>query len=326
MENLSGVGIFFIILLALAILSIYKAVAVVPQSQIYVVERLGKFTRVLNPGLSIITPFIENIAHRVSILERQLPEFEIGVITRDNVDLVLKATVFYRITDAAYSVYRIRDVERALHTEATSIVRSAAGRLELDELQSSRESMNVEVATNLQRKADEWGVEITSTAITDVVVDEQTKEAQRQQLNAERERRAAIAIAEGDKRSAELAADADLYTAQKRAEAVRVTADADAYSVKVSAEADANRTKVIGEAISQTGNLPIKYEVLKRQVEAVASLAASPNSKTLIVPNDVAGTIGSIQMIVEQLSDLKGGGAQDSSTNNKGTSGSAVDW
>ncbi|MFP6563501.1 MAG: SPFH domain-containing protein, partial [Myxococcota bacterium] len=134
------------------------------------------------------------------------------------------------MTDAARSIYRIRDVDKALFTESTAIVRSAAGRLELDELQSSRESMNEEIGRNLQEKAMEWGLEITSTAITDVIVDERTKDAQRQQLNAERERRAAIARAEGDKRSVELAADARLYEAQKAADAERISADAHAYA------------------------------------------------------------------------------------------------
>jgi len=144
-------------------------------------------------------PFLDKVAHKVSILERQLPEFQISVITKDNVEVSLVSTVFYLIIDAPASVYRILEIDRALHTASESIIRSAAGRLELDELQSSRESMTEEMATNLKGAAIVWVIDITRTEITDVVVDDRTKDAQRQQLNAKRERRAAIARAEGEK-------------------------------------------------------------------------------------------------------------------------------
>ena len=220
--------IITLLIFLFALLTIYKGAKVVPQSEEFVIERFGKFRCKLSAGLKFIIPFLDVVAHRISILERQLPSFHISVITRDNVEVQLEATVFYRIEDPAKSVYRIRDLDLGLNTNATSVVRSAAGRLELDELQSSRESMNSEIAVNLQKPADDWGIKITRTEITDVIIDEQTKEAQRQQLNAERERRAAIAKAEGEKRSVELAAEAKLYEAQKEAEALRVTGDASA--------------------------------------------------------------------------------------------------
>lgn len=294
----NGVVIFVVLL---ALLIIKKGVKIVPQSEVYIVERFGKYTRTLTAGLNLVVPFLDKISRRVSILERQLPEFSISVITRDNVEVSLESTVFYRIVDAARSVYRIRDVDSALHTEASSIVRSAAGRLELDELQSSRESMNQEIGENLQAKSDEWGLEITSTAIIDVVVDSQTKDAQRQQLNAERERRASIARAEGDRRAVELAAEAKLFEAQKEAEALRLTADAEAYSVRVKAEADAEQTRLIALAIAENGQPAINFEVLKRQVDALGQLASSPNAKTVVVPTDITGVIGSLQLLAENF-------------------------
>lgn len=290
-----------IVLVLFVLLAIRRGVKIVPQSDVYIIERFGKYTRTLPAGLNLIIPFLDKVSHRLSILERQLPEFSISVITRDNVEVNLVATVFYRIIDASRSVYRIREVDSALHTEASSIVRSAAGRLELDELQSSRESMNREIGRNLQAKSDEWGLDITSTAIIDVVVDEQTKAAQRQQLNAERERRAAIARAEGDRRAVELAAEAKLFEAQKAAEALRLTADAEAYAVRAKAEADAEQTRLIAQAIAENGQPAVDFEVLKRQVEALGQLAASPNAKTVVVPTDVTGVIGSLQLIAESL-------------------------
>lgn len=304
--DLPGLNVVLLVLFALVLL--WRGVTVVPQSRVYVIERFGKYRRTLAAGLNLVVPFLDRVARRVSVLERQLPEFRISVITRDNVEVDLKATVFYRIVDAPRSIYRIRDVDAALHTEATSIVRSAAGRLELDELQSSREAMNEEIGRNLQSKADEWGLRITSTAITDVVVDDLTKTAQRQQLNAERERRAAIARAEGEKRAVELAAEARLFEAQKEAEAVRVAADADAYAVRVKAEADAEQTRLVARAIAEDGQPAVDFEVLKRQVDALARLAASTNAKTIVVPTDVTGVIGSLQALAETMG--RGGGGR----------------
>ena len=297
-----------LLILLFALLTIYKGAKVVPQSEEFVIERFGKFRCKLSAGLNFIIPFLDVVAHRISILERQLPEFRISVITRDNVEVQLEATVFYRIEDPAKSVYRIRDVDLGLNTNATSVVRSAAGRLELDELQSSRESMNEEISVNLQKPADDWGIKITRTEITDVIIDEQTKDAQRQQLNAERERRAAIARSEGEKRSVELAAEAKLYEAQKEAEALRITADATAYAVEVKAKADAEQTRLVAAAIADNGQPAVNFEIMKRQVEALGQVASADNSKTIIMPTDIANVIGSLQVLVDTLGVDKRGG------------------
>ena len=302
MENVIAMSsLTTILLLVLSIILIWRGIRVVPQSRVFIVERFGKYTKTLSPGLNFIVPFLDVARHKISILERQLPEFKISVITKDNVEVILEATVFYRIVEAASSVYRIEDVDSALHTSATSIIRSAAGRLELDALQSSRESMNTEIAENLQIAAKIWGVEVTRTEITDVIIDDTTKDAQRQQLNAERQRRAAIAEAEGDKRSKELAADAELYTAQKQAEAVRIRAEADAYAIEIEAKANAEQTRLLAQAISENGQPAINFEIMKRQVEGLSQIASSENSKTVIVPTEITGVIGSIQTILETL-------------------------
>ena len=123
------------ILLTVVILwLLFTALRIVPQSEVYVIERFGKYTRTLHAGLSVLVPVLDRVAHKISILERQLPEFSISVITRDNVEVQLRATVFFRVTNASRTVYRIRNIDAAIHTAATSIVRSAAGKLELDEL------------------------------------------------------------------------------------------------------------------------------------------------------------------------------------------------
>ena len=290
-----------VLLAILIIYVIYLGIKIVPQSKVFVIERFGKFTRILESGLSIIVPFVDRVAFKVDILERQLPPFKMSVITEDNVEVELVSTVFFRVLDAAKSVYRIRNIDLAIENTAISIIRSAAGKLELDDLQSSREAMNQEIAARLTKAAEVWGVEVTRTEILDVLVDEKTKESQRQQLNAERERRATIAKAEGDKRSVELKADAELYEAQKQAEAVKVQADADAYAVKIKAEADAEQTRLIAEAIKNDGQPAINYEIMKRQVDGLAEVASSNQTKTLVVPTDITKALGTLELFLDSL-------------------------
>jgi regulator of protease activity HflC (stomatin/prohibitin superfamily) len=298
---MDGSTIVTLVFAAFFIVLAWSAIKVVPQSKVFVVERFGKFSTTLPAGINIIIPIIDQVRHRISILERQLPAFDISVITKDNVEVVLEATNFYRITDAARSVYRIEDIDRAIQTTAESIVRSAAGKLDLDELQSSRQQMNEEILRNLQNAAEVWGIEITRTEITDVRVDEQTKDAQRQQLNAERQRRAVVAQAEGEKRSVELSADAELYSAQKQAEAVRVAADAEAYAIKVKAAATAEQTRMISEAINNGGQSAINFDILQKQVVALSQVASSNNSKTVIMPTDITKAIGSLELLVQTV-------------------------
>ena len=297
-----GFSIFLVMLAILSSALVYLGFKVVPQSKVYVIERFGKYTKTLESGLSLIVPFVDKVAHKVDILERQLPSFQISVITRDNVEGGLVSTVFFRVLDASKSVYRIKNIDLAIENTAISIIRSAAGQLELDDLQSSRESMNSEIKDRLVKAAEIWGVEVTRTEILDVLVDELTKESQRQQLKAERERRATIATAEGQKRSIELNADAQLYEAKKSAEAVKISADADAYAIKVKAEADAEQTRVVGQAIKDDGQPAINFEIMKRQVDGLSELASSDQTKTLVVPSDITKALGSLELLLGTFS------------------------
>jgi regulator of protease activity HflC (stomatin/prohibitin superfamily) len=301
MEQVDLGVVLTLVFLGLAVLLAFKSVAIVPQSDEYVVERFGRYRATLAAGINLLVPFLDRVAHKIQILERQLDAFVISVITRDNVEIELETTVFFRVINASKSVYRIKDVPLALRTTAESIIRSAAGKLELDEVQSSRQKMNEEILQNLREASEVWGLEITRSEITDVRVDEATKEAQRQQLNAERERRATVARAEGERQRVELQADGELYEAQKNAEAIKLTAEAEAYAVIKKAEADAEKTRVIAEAISQDGQPAIDFEILKRQVEAIGLLASSDNAKTIVLPSDVTKTIGGLAGLQEAL-------------------------
>ena len=295
----------FIALAILIAFFIKSGIQIVPQTREYVVERFGKYTKTLKTGLNFIVPVIDKVSSKVDILETQLDELRISVVTKDNVEVDLISAVFYRVTNAEKSVYRIDNVANAIEQTSKSIIRSEGGKLDLDALQSSRDSMNIQVYEQLKKAAEIWGIEVTRAEILDVQLDEETKEAQRQQLNAERKRRATVAEAEGQKETIELNADANLYKAEKEADAIKVKADAEAYKVKLLADAEAEQTKVVGDAIKKHGQAAINFEIMKRQVDGLTELASSGQTKTLIMPSEITKVLGGIELLAETVKGSK---------------------
>ena len=283
-----GLEILLSVLTVLFFLVALSGIKIVPQSHEYVVEQFGKYVKSLKAGLNFIVPILNRVAHKVSIIERQLEPQEISVITKDNVEVLLTTAVFFRIVDAAKSVYRIADIDQAVRTTVTSIVRATGGQMEFDEVQSRREFINDKIQTSLSEACAIWGIEITRTEVLDVSVDQSTRTAMQQQLNAERERRAAVTKAEGERQAQQLKADGQLYTAQREAEGRRVLADAEAYA-----------TTTVGEAIQHNGQSAIDFEIMKKQIESVAEIAKSPNSKLIILPTDVTKSLGAIGAMLE---------------------------
>lgn len=285
---MSGESVVLLALVILFFLIALSGIKIVPQSQEYVVEQFGKYVKTLKAGLNLIIPILNRVAHKVSIIERQLNPQEISVITKDNVEVHLTTSVFFRIIDSAKSVYRISDIDQAVRTTVTSIVRSTGGQMEFDEVQSRREFINEQIQTSLSEACSVWGIEITRTEVLDVSVDQSTRAAMQQQLNAERERRAAVTKAEGDRQAQQLKADGALYTAQKEAEARRVLADAEAYA-----------TTTVGDAIQKNGQSAIDFEIKKQQISSVAEIAKSQNSKLIIIPTDITKSLGAIEAFLE---------------------------
>ena len=276
-----GGNAVFLAIAFFIILCIFLGVRIVPQSQKHVVERFGRLRSVLGPGLNFVVPFLDRIAHKVSILERQLPNASQDAITADNVLVKVETSVFYRITEPEKTVYRIRDIDGAIATTVAGIVRSEIGKLELDQVQSNRAELILKVREAVALMVDDWGVEVTRAEILDVNLDEATRAAMLQQLNAERARRAQVTEAEGKRRSVELAADADLYAAEQEAKARRVLADAEAYA-----------TGVIAEAIKQNGLEAAQYQVALKQVEALTTVGQGTGKQTIILPANMVEAFG----------------------------------
>jgi len=280
-NTLGGGGIATLVLALLVILTIYKAVRIVPQSEKHVVERFGRLRSVLGPGINFIVPFLDRVAHQISILERQLPNASQDAITADNVLVQVETSVFYRITEPEKTVYRIRDVDAAIATTVAGIVRAEIGKMELDEVQSNRGTLIATIKVSVEEQVDNWGIEVTRAEILDVNLDQATRDAMLQQLNAERERRAAVTRAEGEKRAVELNADAELYAAEQAAKARRVESDAEAYA-----------TSVVARAIADNGVEAAQYQVALKQVESLNALGAAPSSSTIVVPANALEAFG----------------------------------
>ncbi len=280
-SQLLGGNIVMLVLVALIVIGIFRAVKIVPQSEKYVVERFGRLRTVLGPGINIIVPFLDRVRHKVSVLERQLPIHSQDAITSDNVLVQVETSVFYRILEPEKTVYRIRDVDGAISTTVAGIVRSGIGEMELDEVQSNRQQLIAKIKHQVADAVDDWGIEVTRAEILDVNLDTATREAMLQQLNAERARRAQVTEAEGTKRAVELNAEAELYAAKQKAEARRITADAEAYA-----------TEVVAKAIQDYGIESAQYQVALKQVEAMTAIGQGEGKQTILLPSNMVDVFG----------------------------------
>jgi len=271
--NMLEGNIVYLIGAILLVIFILRAVKIVPQSEKHVVERFGRLRTVLGPGINMIVPFLDRIAHKVSVLERQLPTATQDAITKDNVLVQVDTSVFYRILSPEKTVYRIRDVDAAIKTTVAGIVRAEIGKMDLDEVQSNRSQLISTIKGSVEQAVDDWGIEVTRAEILDVNLDQATRDAMLQQLNAERARRAQVTEAEGSKRSVELAAEAELYAAEQNAKARRILADAEAYA-----------TQTVATAINENGLEAAQYQIALKQVEALGGLGAGQGNQTVVLP------------------------------------------
>ncbi|MDF1668591.1 MAG: SPFH/Band 7/PHB domain protein [Roseovarius sp.] len=279
--DLISANLIYLLIALLVIIVIFRGVKIVPQSEQHVVERFGRLHKVLGPGINLIVPFLDVIRHKISILERQLPTASQDAISKDNVLLAVETSVFYRIIQPEKTVYRIRDIDGAIATTVAGIVRAEMGKMDLDEVQSNRNQLISTIKMLVEDAVDDWGIEVTRAEILDVNLDQATRDAMLQQLNAERARRAQVTEAEGEKRSVELNADAELYAAEQTAKARRIEADAEAYA-----------TGVVAKAIAEHGLEAAQYQVALKQVEALNALGASPSSSTILVPANALEAFG----------------------------------
>jgi regulator of protease activity HflC (stomatin/prohibitin superfamily) len=293
--------IFPIVLLILAIVIAVSTIKIVPQGREYTVERLGRYTRTLKPGLSILVPFIETVGRRLNVTEQVLDVPRQEVITKDNVTVQVDGIVFIQIVDPAQAAYRVDNLIYAIGQLAMTNLRTVVGSMDLDEVLSQRDAINTRLLITIDEATHPWGVKVTRIEIKDLAPPPDITNAMARQMKAERERRASITEAEGERSAAILRAEGAKQAAILEAEGRRAAAYLDAEARERGAEAEAKATESVSKAIAQGDVRAINYFVAQKYVEAFGKLANSPNQKTVIIPADMSSLVGSLAGVAELL-------------------------
>lgn len=290
-----------IVLVVLALALLFSTVKIVPQGREFTVERFGRYTRTLKPGITFLTPFVEAVGRRVNVMEQVLDVPRQEVITKDNVSVQVDAIIFIQVMDAAAAAYRVDNLNFAITQLAQTNLRTVVGSMDLDEVLSQREQINTRLLAAIDHATGPWGVKATRIEIKDLIPPPDITQAMARQMKAERERRAVIIEADGEKQSAMTRAEGAKAAAILQSEGRKEAAFRDAEARERQAEAEGRATQVVSEAISNGDVNAINYFIAQRYVDAFAQLASSPNQKTLIVPAELGSLAGSLAGIRELI-------------------------
>ena len=291
--------IFGLVIVVLAMLVAFSTIKIVPQGREFTVERFGKYTRTLTPGIHILTPFVDRIGRRMNMMEQVLDVPTQEVITKDNAMVKVDGIVFIQVMEAARAAYRVDNLQYAISQLCMTNLRTVVGSMELDEVLSQRDSINSRLLTVIDAATEPWGVKANRIEIKDLTPPTDITNAMARQMKAERERRAVITEADGEKQAAIARAEGAKQAAILEAEGRREAAFRDAEAREREAEAEAKATAMVSEAIARGDVNAINYFVAQKYVEAFAELAASPQQKTVIVPAEMGALVGSIAGIGE---------------------------
>ncbi|MHB2263894.1 SPFH domain-containing protein [Aliihoeflea sp. PC F10.4] len=296
---LSGFEIAVIVLAALVLLFIFAGVKTVPQGFQYTVERFGRYTRTLSPGLALIIPFMERIGMRMNMMEQVLDVPTQEVITKDNAIVAVDGVAFYQVLNAAQAAYQVSGLQNAILNLTMTNIRSVMGSMDLDELLSNRDAINDRLLHIVDSAAEPWGIKMTRVEIKDINPPTNLVDSMARQMMAERNRRAEILEAEGRKQ-------AQILDAEGRREA----AFRDAEARERAAEAEARATQMVSEAIAAGDVQAINYFVAQRYTEAMAKIGSAPNSKVVLMPMEGSSLIGSLGGIGAIAKEVFGDDAQ----------------
>src|SRR5271169_2903535 len=299
-------GIIVLVLLIVALVITFSAIKTVPQGFEFTVQRFGRYTRTLKPGITILTPFVETIGRRISMMEQVLPVPQQEVITKDNVGVQVDAIVFIQVMDAAAAAYRVANLQGAITQLTMTNLRTVVGSTELDEVLSNREHINTRLLAVIDEATSPWGVKVARIEIKDLQPPPDITNAMTRQMKAERERRAVITEAEGERQAAITRAEGAKQSAILQAEGRKEAAFRDAEARERSAGAEAEATRVVSLAVEGGSVNALNYFVAQKYVEAFALLAQSNQQRTIIVPADFASIAGSIAGITELVKGAQG--------------------
>ena len=293
--------IFAGVVLLLAIVLLISVIKIVPQGREFTVERFGKYTKTLSPGIGFLTPFVERIGRRMNMMEQVLDVPTQEVITKDNAVVTVDGVVFFQVLDPVKAAYEVNQLELAILNLVMTNIRTVLGAMDLDESLSKRDEINARLLTVVDEATTPWGVKVTRIEIKDITPPRDLVDAMARQMKAERDKRAAILEAEGQRQSEILRAEGEKQSAVLEAEGRKEAAFRDAEAREREAEAEARATAMVSEAIARGDVNAINYFVAQKYVEAFAELARSPQQRTVIVPAEMGALVGTIAGIGEMV-------------------------
>jgi regulator of protease activity HflC (stomatin/prohibitin superfamily) len=299
MITLSNGSLTLIFIVLLLLITIFAGIKTVPQGYQWTVERFGKYTRILTPGLNLIIPFLDRIGRKVNIMEQVLDVPQQEIITKDNASVRVDGVAFFMVVDVPRASYEISNLSYAILNLVTTNIRTVMGAMDLDQLLSHRDEINTRLLLVVDQAASSWGVKITRIEIKDIVPPADLVNAMGRQMKAEREKRANILEAEGLRQSQILRAEGDKSARILEAEGRKESAFRDAEARERLAEAEAKATQMLSDAVAKGDKAALNYFIAEKYVKSLEALAHSPNQKTLIIPADFSGLIGTLAGIAE---------------------------
>ena len=288
-----------VVIAVLAVIVVVLGVKRVPQGMEYTIERFGRYTRSLRPGLGFIVPLVDQVGSKMNMMEQVLDVPSQEVITRDNASVTADGVVFYQVLDAAKASYEVNDLYRAILQLTMTNIRSVMGSMDLDELLSNRDAINARLLTVVDDATTPWGIKVTRIEIKDISPPQDLVDAMARQMKAERDKRATILVAEGEKQSQILKADGEKQAAILRAEGEKEAAFREAEARERLAEAEARATQMVSEAIAKGDLNAINYFIAQRYTEALQTIGAAENQRLVLMPLEASSLIGSLGGIAE---------------------------
>ena len=299
MDNLFN--LIWLLVLLLVVVTVFAGAKTVPQGQTWTVERFGAFTRLLQPGLNFLVPYIDKVGRKLNVQEQVLDIPEQSVITGDNATVSVDGVIYYRVMQADRAAYQVTNLSQALSTLAMTNIRAVIGEMELDAALSSRERINTQLLTILDGATEPWGVKVSRVEIRKIEPPENLIRAMNMQMTAERERRAAVAKADGERQAAVMRAEGAKQALILAAEGRQQAAMRDAEARERLAQAEAAATRMVAEAARNGGEPALRYFIADRYVQAFQALAASPASRLVVVPMESAALAGGMAQALELL-------------------------
>src|SRR5947209_16162136 len=303
-----GFDIFVLVIVVLAVLTLFAGVKTVPQGYNWTVERFGKYTSTLRPGLNIIVPYFDRVGRKMNIMEQAVDIPQQDVITKDNATVTVDGLAFFQVIDAAKASYEIANLDQAIVKLTMTNIRSVMGAMDLDQMLSHRDEINERLLRVVDAAVSPWGVKVNRIEIKDIVPPANLVESMGRQMKAEREKRAEILTAEGQRQSAILRAEGQKQGQILEAEGRKEAAFRDAEARERSAQAEAKATQMVSDAVAAGNIAALNYFVAEKYLKAFGLLAASPNQKVLMLPIEAMNVLGSLAGIGEIVKATFGGG------------------